>query len=228
MASADAAASVDALYREVAALDSYEPTPRVMALFDRLTRRVLTGTGSLGLEPAEIEELRAAGAAYECRLEEHWSRRIATADDPRAELERFPLLVGGGPLPLSTLIQVIDHGWDVTVIDRDPAAVAGARDVADGLGLDLDVREIDGADVDYAGHDLIHVAALVGLDGDIDVLERIRETADPGTPLFTRTVSGRRRVLYPPLPDEVYDWFDHGETVDPPAGVVNSSASFEV
>lgn len=254
MASTDPEPSVAALSREVAALDSYEPSPRVMDLFDRLSRRVRTGTGEIPLGPDEVADLRAASAAYQCEVERDWSDRVASAADPAAALAAFPFLdkyrdgtrmeheafverygstpdravfVGCGPLPLSTLLLVTDHGWDVTVVDRDPDAVAGARAVFDALGVDVSVREADGAALDYGGHDLVHVAALVGLGGETGVYERIHETADDGTPLLTRTAHGRRRVLYPPLPDRTDEWFDHAVTVDPPEGVLTSATLFE-
>jgi nicotianamine synthase len=246
--------TIPSIYRSLASLDSYDPSPKVNRLFGRLVDRVLSGSGSVSLEESKVRELRDICATAEYRLERHWSDRVAKSDEPRATLAQFPYLenyrklammehkgllatgssmpsravfVGGGPLPLSAVC-LADHGWSGTLIDRNPEAVALARALVSTLDVDLSVRLADGAAWDYADHDLIHVAALVGgVEGD-GVLEQIETTADTGTALLARSVHGRRQLLYPPLPDEAFDRFRHLQTVRPPDGIINSAVYFRV
>lgn len=242
------------IYHELASLDSYEPSPRVNRLFDRLVGQVVDGSGPVDLDEAAVRDLRRISATAEYELERTWSRRIAEHDVPRGAAGRFPdvenygriaamehaglraigsqaprraVLVGGGPLPLSALC-LAGHGWRGTVVDRDPVAVDRARDLVSALGADITVRHADGTDLDYAGYDLVHVAALVGDATDGGVFDRIAETADPGTVLLARSAEGRVRLLYPPLPKTPFDRFTHRKTVQPPDGVLNSAAYFTV
>jgi nicotianamine synthase len=246
--------TIPALYRTLASFDSYAPSPEMNRLFGRLVDLVLSGSGSIGLGKSAVRDLRDICATAEYRLECHWSARIAASDAPCATLARFPYsenyqrlavmehegllatgasvpgraaFVGGGPLPLSAL-RLADYGWSGTVIDHDPAAVALARALVSSLDVDLSVRFADGAAVDYADHDLIHVAALVGgAEGD-GVFERIEATAATGTTLLARSVHGRRRLLYSPLPEDTFGRFCHLQTVQPPADIINSAVYFRV
>ncbi|PSQ43153.1 hypothetical protein BRD17_06805 [Halobacteriales archaeon SW_7_68_16] len=217
------------IYERLVALDDYEPGPTVSTLFEYLVDRVLYGEGAVDLDPGQRRELRAIAATAEYRLERHWADRIVAAADPVATLAEFPyvenyrtlarlehggvvgvdktrpmdaVFVGGGPLPLSAIVLARDHDWPVTVIDRDPDAVASARRITDALGVDVAVREVDGSICDYGGHDVVHVAALAGSDGggsDEDgVYDRIATTADDGTggPLSGLTATSLRSWRY--------------------------------
>jgi nicotianamine synthase len=136
------------------------------------------------------------------------------------------VFVGGGPLPLSALRLAESHGWTVEVVERDSDAAAAARGAVAALGVDLPVREADGAAVDYGGYDLVHVAALVDPDGADGVFDRVHDTADDGALLLGRSAHGRRRALYPALPDRVHERFDHLATRRPPGDVINSAVFF--
>lgn len=254
MSSVAVPSTIPALYRTLASLDSYAPSPEVNQLFGRLVDLVLSGSGSVGLGESAVRELRAICATAEYRLERHWSARVAASNDPWATLARFPYIenyqrlaamehegllatgasvpdraafVGGGPLPLSAL-RLADHGWSGTVIDHDPEAVALARALVSTFDVNLSVRLADGAAVDYTDHDLIHVAALVGGAEGEGVFERIEATAATGTTLLARSVHGRRQLLYPPLPDDTFGRFYHRQTIQPPDGIINSAVYFRV
>ncbi|MFC7192178.1 nicotianamine synthase family protein [Halocatena marina] len=180
--------TIPTLYRTLASLDSYEPSPETNRLFSRLVTLVLSDNGSIDLEETAINNLRTICATAEYRLERHWSGRIVESDDPQTTLAQFPYIenyqrlavmeheglvetgasvpdhtafVGGGPLPLSALY-LANHGWSGTIIDHNPEAVALARALISALETDLSIHLADGAVVDYADYDLIHVAALVG------------------------------------------------------------------
>lgn len=110
-----------------------------------------------------LDALRALCALGEARMEEHWAARVVAADDPRAELERFPYLgnyhdlvrletaalaaagasapghvvvLGSGPLPLTGLLLAERYGATVTHVDRDPDALRAGDAVTAALGRD--------------------------------------------------------------------------------------------
>jgi len=111
--------------------------------------RVL-GDARIAARLGDLHELCAQG---EYLLEAHWSRRVAAAGDPTAELTGFPYLdnyrdltrleinllrcfgvepaqarricfLGAGPLPLSAICLHQELGVEIDVVDRDPEAVA--------------------------------------------------------------------------------------------------------
>ncbi|MFP5073181.1 nicotianamine synthase family protein [Pseudonocardia nantongensis] len=150
------------------------PGPAVDAAFGELVGLcchppdVCTGTVLDRLAP-HLDTLRALSAIGEGRMEEHWADRIATAADPRAELERFPYLgnyhdlvrmelaalaavgvpaprhvvvLGSGPLPLTGLVLAQRHGASVVHVDRDPGAVRAGSAVAAATGPGVPVRSL--------------------------------------------------------------------------------------
>lgn len=254
MSNVAAPSTIPTLYRRLASLDSYEPSPETNRLFGRLVTLVLSDSSSIDLEESAVNNLREICATAEYCLERHWSGRIAESNDPQTTLAQFPYIenyqrlaameheglvetgasvpahaafVGGGPLPLSALY-LANHGWSGTIIDHNPEAVALARALVSALDTDLSIRLADGAVVDYADYDLIHVAALVGgTEGD-GVFEQIETTADTESVLLARSAHGRRQLLYPPLPNDTFDRFYHLQTVRPPDGIINSAVYFQV
>ncbi|MDN5749751.1 MAG: nicotianamine synthase [Pseudonocardia sp.] len=121
-----------------------------------------TATATLRHVTAHAPAIRAICATGETALEHHWSRRIAAAPDPRAELRRFPYLgnyrdlvrlelgalaalgvptprrvvvAGSGPLPLTGLVLAADHGAEVVHVDRDVASRHDGDKVTAALGL---------------------------------------------------------------------------------------------
>ncbi|ANY06316.1 nicotianamine synthase family protein [Pseudonocardia sp. HH130630-07] len=175
------------------------PGAEVDAAFSELVRLCChppagcTG-GVLARVAAHSAGLRALSSAGEGHMERHWARRIATAADPAAELDRFPYLgnyhdlvrlelaalaavgrpvprravvLGSGPLPLTGLVLAARHGVDVVHVDRDPEAARAGAAVATALGIGARTVCTDVADVGpdvLAGADLVLLGALVGTD----------------------------------------------------------------
>ncbi|MBB4931563.1 nicotianamine synthase [Lipingzhangella halophila] len=125
---------------------------------DELTDRVLNDPVASSLVPS----LRSLSARGESALEHEWARRIIAADDPWAELRKFPYLdnyrrlvrfelagltavgtpppesaviLGAGPLPLTGLELARRHGIGVTNVDNDAEACELANGVSRALGI---------------------------------------------------------------------------------------------
>ncbi|GAB3690241.1 nicotianamine synthase family protein [Nocardiopsis oceani] len=132
---------------------------------DHLTGQVLRDPATAGL----IDSLRAVSSRGESELERAWARRVIGADDPWAELRRFPYLcnyqrlvrfelagllavgaetprstvvLGAGPLPLTGLVLARDHGVRVTNVDHDAEACELGSDLVRALGLAAEVDTV--------------------------------------------------------------------------------------
>jgi nicotianamine synthase len=164
------------LYERLAALDGLAPSPLVDGLFTDLVRTCLV-TDADGPEAVLADDrvrllrngLVDLCARGETQLETAWAAGILAADDPAAELRRFPYLanyealtrlevhalaaaghepgtlrrvcfVGGGPLPLRALLLHRTTAAQVRVVDHDPGAVRLADRVLDALGARGGVR----------------------------------------------------------------------------------------
>lgn len=145
--------------------------------------------------------LRRLCAAGESALETHWSRRIAGADDPNAELAEFPYLtnyrdlvrmelaavgaistkpplrvalLGSGPLPLTGLVLAHDHQMHVLHVDRDLECLELGTATTEALGLGSYVRC---ACADLESPDCVDILRAAGLpDADVVVLAALTGT----------------------------------------------------
>ncbi len=255
----DVARNIEQLYRELADMPSLEPCPAVNDAFTRLVSLVLTvpdDDAAALLHDLEVRAimptLRALCAAGESLLEATWSARIAAAQSPYTELERFPYIgnyrrltqmetgvlasaitsrtrsmafVGAGPLPLSALLFASDMEAPVCLVDNDDAALEAAAKTAFALGVQVELREGDAARVDLSDHDVVVLAALAG--GTVDdkrlVLDRLPRSMAPGSLLLARSAYGARTLLYPPIVHEALDGFDVLNVVHPVNDVLNSA-----
>jgi nicotianamine synthase len=197
---------------------------------------------------AAVRDLSARG---ETALEHAWAERIVSAPDPRATLAAFPYLdnyhrltalevrllthsgsaptsvavLGCGPLPLSTLGYADALGCPVVGLDRDPAAVTLARQVAARVGTArVRFEQADAGDVGLTGYDAVVLAALVGEtpSAKAAILDRMADAMRPGTLLLARSARGLRTLLYPPVDLSTLTGFELLEVVHPTDDVVNS------
>jgi nicotianamine synthase len=198
-----AVTQVRALHDALASCTDLTPGPRTNDLFSRLVALAVDPTAArdadaiLG-DPSVatlLPGLRQLCADGEFELERHWARRIVAADDPVAELARFPyhqnyvdltrlehhavsglvphqvgrvLFVGSGPLPLTSMLLAERYGCTVDNLDREPDAVALGRTLGAELGrtgLHFETGDVVDRE-DLAGYDLVYLAALAGLDPD--------------------------------------------------------------
>lgn len=197
------------------------------------------------------DAVRDLSARGETALEHAWAERIAAAPDARDALTAFPYLdnyrrltdlevrlltgagdapatvavLGCGPLPLSALGYAAALGCPVVGLDRDPAAVALARQVSARVGAPpVRFEEADAADADLAGYDAVVLAALVGEtpSAKAGILRRVAGAMRPGALLLARSARGLRTLLYPPVDVSAMPGFEVLEVVHPTDDVVNS------
>lgn len=132
---------------------------------DHLTERLLSTPAVDTL----LSSLRSVSARGENELERAWARRVIAADDPWAELGRFPYLdnyrrlvrfelaglnavgadhpgtvvvLGAGPLPLTGIVLAQHHGVHVTNVDNDTEACDLASALNRALGTDTSVDTV--------------------------------------------------------------------------------------
>lgn len=206
---------------------------------------------------AVADELRAFSAEGEHELEAVWAQRVAASADPAAEIRHFPFLgnyrqlhameraavrrladagdagadrvavVGSGPLPLTALL-LARNGARVDNLDRNPAALADSRRVADALGvggLGFVAADVGGAaDVDLAPYGLVVLAALAGpTPGEkARAIRHLGHGMAPGALLLVRSARGLRTLLYPAVDPRTVAGFDVLGTVHPEGEVINS------
>ncbi len=200
---------------------------------DELAHHVLSDPVATTLVPS----LRSLSARGERELERVWAHRVVTADDPWAELDQFPYLdnyrrlvrfelagltavgapppttvvvLGSGPLPLTSLELALHHGVDVTNVDSDPEACELANDVH--RALDVPVTTVHGdartpaRTPHVAEATTVLLAALVGTDpaAKRGVSQSLSAVMRPDSLLLTRSAHRLRAALYPPVsPDDL-------------------------
>lgn len=100
------------------------------------------------------------------------------------------LCIGGGPLPATALELARQTGAQVTVLERDPAAVASARQEIRRQGYEnrIRVRCGDGLRVEPRGYTVIHIARQAAPWEA--VLHHVLAQAGPGTRILARTPRG--------------------------------------
>jgi hypothetical protein len=219
----------------------------VLAASDRQAGDVLAHP-EVSSRRAVVRDLSARG---ETALEHAWAERIGSAPDPHAALARFPYLdnyrrltaleirllthsggvptsvavLGCGPLPLSALGYADALGCPVVGLDRDPAAVTLARQVAARIGAaGVRFEQADAADVGLTGYDAVVLAALVGEtpSAKAAILDRLAGAMRPGAMLLARSARGLRTLLYPPVDLSAMPGFEVLEVVHPTDDVINS------
>lgn len=216
---------------------------------DETASAVLDHPALRSLSP-RLHDLCARG---ESELEYEWAARICTSPDPHLELSRFPYLdnyrqlgrmelgalaatvsrpirsvalIGCGPLPLSMLTLATELSVTVDGFDRDPDAIARARQVVDRLGATgLRFHRADASEADLAGYDLVVLAALVGSTpaAKREILALMRPSMKPGSILLARSARGLRTLLYPPVDLDNLPGFELITVVHPVDDVINSA-----
>lgn len=202
---------------------------------------------------AVVPALRELCGRAEGELELAWADRIAASHAPRDELALFPYFgnyqqlcrmevgvlasalggrartlafAGAGALPLSSLLFAGELGVAVDNLDRDAAALqAGAR-VAGALGYHhLGFQQVDVADADLSGYDVVVLAALAGSTPAAKrrILARLASSMAPGALLLARSARGLRTLLYPAIELDMLGGFELLTVVHPVNDVINSA-----
>jgi hypothetical protein len=120
---------------------------------------------------------------------------------PRMASEAPIVFVGSGPLPLSAIMLHLYGNVEVICLEIDSAACEASRELLQriGLGDKLVVKQINGADFDYAPYRKVFVASLV--TNKLPVLEQIRRTSREAL-VAVRTAEGMRQLMYEALDED--------------------------
>ncbi|KAG1338797.1 nicotianamine synthase 3 [Cocos nucifera] len=139
--------------------------------------------------------------------------------------------VGSGPLPLSSLVLAARHmrGARFHNYDLDPSATERARRLARadpdlGARLAFHTADLFGLARELAGHDVVFLAALVGVDREekLRAIEHLARHMAPGAHLVVRSAHGARAFLYPVVEPGDLKGFDVLSVYHPSDEVINS------
>ncbi len=140
---------------------------------------------------------------------------------------RRVLFVGGGPLPLTSLLLASRHGHTaIDSIDVEPEAIQLAARLAHVLEVGaVCFRCADVLDcTDIAGYDMVCLAAMVGPQPEEKrrVIEHLYQHMRAGALLLARSARLLRTLLYPPLTLSDLAGFRLLAVLNPYTEVVNS------
>jgi protein-L-isoaspartate O-methyltransferase len=94
------------------------------------------------------------------------------------------LCIGGGPCPLTAIMLHQHTGAAVTVVDNCPHCVAKAKSMVRRMGVDLQVKQVDGRMISPADYTVIHIAKQVSPLRQ--VLSHILSNITDGTRILVR------------------------------------------
>lgn len=247
---------INQIYTELKKLSDLTPGPEVNALFENLVAWAvgLNVVQDDTLNSAEREDLQDICSRAEYEMEKYWAQKIISGEgleqfwyyNNYSELTHLEwssvcyckehshtvLFIGGGPLPMTSIILAKEHGVSSVVLEKDMQAYQLSKKVIETLGLQEKVKIVlvDAFEYkEYHAHNTIFVAALVGSDDDkkIKLFEYIKEHSGEHVHLVARSAWGKREYLYKKLPEEIFSIFKPIIKIDPYTDIVNSIIIFK-
>lgn len=213
-------------------LDDYRPSDDVNELFTRLVDLVLNAPESTTWDELTVARMQAAASASESEMELHWANRIAASAQPEKTLHTFPyignykklverevalvretdvalssasrvLMVGSGPLPLTTYQMIVMTDAQVDHIDVSHEALQISERVMLQLGYAVKSIHADGALATLAvdQYDVILIAGLAGqnLTEKQAIIDNILPSLKSTGRIIVRSARGPRALLYPAI-----------------------------
>jgi len=131
--------------------------------------------------------------------------------------------IGGGPLPLTSILQSRFYGVQGSSIEIIPEIAALSEKIIEKLGLSSHIKVVvgDETQISHLDYDVVMVAALA--EPKKRVFENIRKQVDHSIPILYRTYTGMRAILYAPVTEEVLKGFKIVDIVLPTGKVNNTS-----
>ena len=131
--------------------------------------------------------------------------------------------IGGGPLPLTSILQSGFYGVDGINIEIIPEIATLSEKIIQKLGLSSQIEVAVGDEtlLDSLNYDVVMVAALA--EPKKRVFGNIRKRVDPTIPVIYRTYTGMRSILYAPVTEDVLEGFEKINMVLPTSNVNNTS-----
>ena len=211
-------------------LDDYRPSNDVNKLFTRLVDLVLDAPESTTWDEMTIGRMQAAASASESEMELYWANRIAVSHQPAKTLCAFPyvsnykklverelalvrgtgmvisdtsrvLMIGSGPLPLTTYQMMVMTSAQVDHVDVSQEALQISERVMQQLGYAVKNIHGDGAHVTLTTnqYDVVLIAGLAGrsLTEKQAIIDNILPSLKSTGRIIVRSARGPRALLYP-------------------------------
>ncbi|NVP17490.1 hypothetical protein HUU51_02110 [Candidatus Gracilibacteria bacterium] len=240
---------IDYFYTRLKKLDDFSPGDETNDIFSSLCKYAMQTQGEpeLGEKVYAINKFCSIG---EYEMEKYYAKKIILSDNSELELLNFIyyqnyldltnleylnisffgdikniLFIGGGPLPLTSIILAKKYKIKSKIIDIDPEAVDISKKLIISLGLQ-DYIDISLSDAIYYedkdNYDLCYIASLVFLSDDCErILSNIVKINFKF--ILTRTSDGYRQLLYKKIDLELLkNFFDMKLIVHPKNNIINS------
>lgn len=244
------------LYQQITKLEDYRPSEHVDKLFSALVGEAINPWGEEMLSKKQCACLQKICAHAEYELEMYWAKEIILGnrsildfpyyknykDLTRLEWSAIAscaehdhhnvLFIGSGPLPMTAIVLATVHGISCTLVDNDLEAVEVSRKLIQTLGLEHMITVVcsDGDTFDrMSDFNMIYIAALAGQDdaSKEKIFAHVQKTASAHCHILARSSWGRRQLLYPPLPKQIYSFFKPLMEISPYNEIVNSVVIFK-
>ena len=251
--------SLKEIYQELQTYTSLKPSPRITELFTQLVTLSLQYDRKIPFPPSKQEKLQVMCSCAEYELEKYWADTLIASEKPHDVLTSFPyyknyvdltrlewksfqgcahhhdhkiLFIGGGPLPLTSIVLAEKHNISSTILDSDLHAVIQARRVIKKLGLEDKISVIRSAGETFDGFsnfNVIFVAALAGIDATVkeDIFKTIKKECPEKSHVIARSAWNNRKLLYKPLSKQVFSILKPEIRVDTYNEIVNSFIIFK-
>lgn len=240
------------IYTELTKLKDLKPSKKVDDLFNELFKFAKSDYENIDLSKKEIKHLRELSSKAEFELESFWCNEIIFNYKKIEDYPRYSnyvgltntewkslkdcklhnshkniLFIGGGPLPMTSIILSMKHKVNITILDVDKKAVEQSKKLIEKLNLKDKIKIIRSNAFDYKDYgkfEIIFVASLVGnnIKEKKQIFSLIRQKANPGTHILTRSTYGKRKLLYQPLTPEVYLGYEKIRESEPSNNFFNS------
>ena len=249
---------VEEIYDRIIKLNDLSPSEKVNFLFTQLVNKATDWNTKYDLRDSEIDKLQKICSASEFELEKYWAKRIINSDDPQKELQNFPytknykdlsrlkwfsikgcsehlihkiLFIGGGPLPMTSIVLANDFGLSSTILDIDKTAAELSTCLIEKLNLQDKIKIINssGETFDkYSDYNIIFVAALAGSDekDKEKIFDQINNQAKDHIHVLARSSWANRTLLYKPLSESIFKKFKPIIQINPFNDIVNSIVIF--
>lgn len=251
--------NIKTLYKRIVKLGNYKPSKKVNLLFSKLVKESLILDDKKSLKTKELTNLQRICSLSEYELESYWANKIVKSKSPSNILKKFPyfsnyvkltkmelyslvsssehknhsiLFIGGGPLPLTSIILATNHDKRITILEKDINAFNISKKVIGKLNLSkmINIVNVDATYFDsYHKYNVIVVAALAGISKNSKelILRKIKENSSKETHILARSSWGSRKILYKPIDKKLFKLFKTEIEVRPHNDVVNSVIIFK-
>ncbi|HEU5187425.1 MAG TPA: nicotianamine synthase family protein [Candidatus Saccharimonadales bacterium] len=239
--------------KNIKALPSLQPLPKVTALFTKLVSEVVAEP-DVTIDEQTCQTIRRLASIAEMQMELFWAKKIIASPTPAKTLLSFPyhsnyrelvrreivlieksggrltngsrvLMVGAGPLPLTSLELAAQRGVCVDHIDVSLSALAMCSLVSNCLGLACGHILGNGASATLTNtYDVVVIAALAGktVKQKQAIIHNILPRLAQNGRILLRSAYGTRTLLYPGIPATTFSRVTLLEEYHPQDNIINS------